>query len=328
MTTWIDPQMQVLLELLRAGPAFDFRSAPIAEARATVDAATLPWSDGAPAIPASDLVIPTDAGAMRARLYRPEGAQAESVIVYAHGGGWTFGSIETHDGTMRNLAVAGGCAVLGVDYRLAPEHPFPAPLDDLLASVAFVERGGLGTPIPAERIAIAGDSAGANMALAALLRRRDEGLPPLSAAALFYGCYEPDFSTASHAAFGGGDYLLTSANMRWYWNNFLGAEPDETLSLAAPGRAALAGLPPLYLSAAGLDPLRDDTIRLAQRLGEAGVPFRFDHVPGVVHGCLRMSRELAAAADMITAGGRHIANHLNDKKTGGSQPWNAGLSSN
>lgn len=327
MPPWVDPQMQVILERLRAGPAYDFRSAPIAEARATVDAATLPWSVGAPAMPIREFDIATPGGAMGARLYQPAAASVATAIVYAHGGGWTFGSIDTHDGTMRHLAEAAGCAVLGVDYRLAPEHPFPAPLDDLLAAIAFVEGGGLGVAVPASRIALAGDSAGANLALAALLHRRDKGLAPLAAAALFYGCYEPDFTTSSHAAFGGGDYLLTSANMRWYWNNFLADLPAEALGLAAPVRAELNGLPPLYLSAAGLDPLRDDTIRLAQRLGEAGVPFRFDHVPGVVHGCLRMSRELAAAAGMLAAGGRHISECLNDKKAGGNLPWNAGLSS-
>jgi len=97
-------------------------------------------------------------------------------------------------------------------------------------------------------------------------------------------------SAASHAAFGGGDFLLTSVNMRWYWSNFLGGEADDTTSLAAPVRSDLADLPPLYLSAAGLDPLRDDTSRLAQRLSEAGARFRFDHVPGVVHGCLRIGQ--------------------------------------
>lgn len=327
MRPWIDPQMQVILERLRAGPAFDFRFAPIAEARATVDAAALPWSLGAPAMPMRELGIATPWGEMRARLYHATAAPPDAVIVYAHGGGWTFGSIDTHDGTMRYLGEAAGCAVLGVDYRLAPEHPFPAPLDDLLAAVAFVERGGLGAAVAPGHIALAGDSSGANLALAALLRRRDEGLAPVAAAALFYGSYEPDFASSSHAAFGGGDYLLTSANMRWYWDNFLGGEPDTTVSLAAPIRADLAGLPPLYLSAAGLDPLRDDTVRLAQRLSEAGVPFRFDHVPGVVHGCLRMARELDAARAMLAAGGAYIADHLKNKKTGGNQPWNEGLSS-
>ena len=186
-----------------------------------------------------------------------------SPILYIHGGGWTFGSIDTHDGTMRNLAEAAQRPVLGIDYRLAPEHPFPAPLDDVLTAIAFVETGGLGVPISAHDMAIAGDSAGANLALAALLARRDRRLPQLASAALFYGCYAPDFTTASHAEFGDGDYLLTSVNMRWYWTNFLGREGADTTSLAAPVRSDLSGLPPLYLSAAGLDPLRDDTLQLA-----------------------------------------------------------------
>lgn len=327
MKPWVDPQMETILQRLRSGPAIDFRAMPIAEARVASDTATLPWSIGAPAIESRELTVPSQDHAMRARLYLPQPGEPSHIIVYVHGGGWTFGSIDTHDGTMRGLAVESGCAVLGVDYRLAPEHPFPAPLDDVLAAITFVEAGGLGAPVAADSIALAGDSAGANLALAALIRRRDQGLAPLAAAALFYGCYEPDFGTASHAAFGSGDYLLTSANMRWYWDNFLGGEPDATASLAAPVRASLAGLPPLYLSAAGLDPLRDDTIALAQRLSEAGARFRFDHVPGVVHGCLRMARELDAAGAMLAAGGAYIVDHLKNKKTGGDQPWNAGLSS-
>jgi acetyl esterase len=327
MQPWIDPQMETILQRMKAGPAVDFRAMPIAEARAAADAATLPWSVGAPAIESRELTVPGEGHAMRARLYLPDGSEPSQLILYVHGGGWTFGSIDTHDGTMRGLAVESGCAVLGIDYRLAPEKPFPAPLDDVLAAIAYIEEGGLGAPISAWGLAIAGDSAGANLALAALIRRRDQGLAPLAAAALFYGCYEPDFGTASHAAFGGGDFLLTSVNMRWYWNNFLGGEGDGTTSLAAPVRSDLAGLPPLYLSAAGLDPLRDDTIRLARRLGEAGACFRFDHVPGVVHGCLRMWRELDAARAMLAAGGVYMADHLKNKKAGGNQPWNAGLSS-
>ena len=246
-----------------------------------------------------------------------------SPILYIHGGGWTFGSIDTHDGTMRNLAEAAQRPVLGIDYRLAPEHPFPAPLDDVLTAIAFVETGGLGVPISAHDMAIAGDSAGANLALAALLARRDRRLPQLASAALFYGCYAPDFTTASHAEFGDGAYLLTSVNMRWYWTNFLGREGADTTSLAVPVRSDLSGLPPLYLSAAGLDPLRDDTLQLAQKLAASGVSFRCDHVPGVVHGCLRMTRELDAARAMIRAGADFIVSQCNEKNLGGTQSWSA-----
>ncbi|MET0741969.1 MAG: alpha/beta hydrolase fold domain-containing protein, partial [Microvirga sp.] len=310
MKPFVDPQMRVILDRMRAAPQVDLKTMPIAEARRLSDASSIPWSEGAPAIPAEAITLPTGPHSMRARLYRPSEAPLTRLIIYVHGGGWTFGSIDTHDGTMRNLAVESGLPVLGIDYRLGPEDPFPAPLDDVLAAIEFVESGGLGVALPASALALAGDSAGANLALAALVARRDGGLPGLSSAALYYGCFAPDFDTASHAAFGGGEYLLTSVNMRWYWTNFLGAEPDEAASLSKPVRQDLGGLPPLYLSAAGLDPLRDDTTRLALRLADAGVPFRFDHVPGVVHGCLRMSRELDAARRMIASGAAFIATHF------------------
>jgi acetyl esterase len=303
---FIDPQMQPILERLRAGPVFDFKALPIADARERSDAMTIPWSEGAPAIATKDIDVGLGSRVLRGRLYRPTDAPLRTVTIYVHGGGWTFGSIDTHDGTMRHLAVSLGAPVFGIDYRLAPEHPFPEPLDDVLATVAFIEAGGLGSPLPASALAIAGDSAGANLALAALIARRDSGLPSLASGALFYGCYAPDFTTRSHAEFGGGEYLLSSVNMRWYWNNFLGAESDRTATLAVPVRHDLAGLPPLYLSAAGLDPLRDDTFDLAARLADSGVQFRCDHVPGVVHGCLRMTRELDAARRMIASGADFI----------------------
>jgi len=243
---------------------------------------------------------------MRGRLYRPMEADDLPVIIFVHGGGWTFGSLDTHEDTMRELAAASGCAVFGFDYRLAPEHPFPAPLDDTMAAIAFALGGGLGRRVNAERWTLAGDSAGATLALAAMMRLRDAGHELPAAAALFYGCYAPVFDTPSHQAFGDG-YLLTSVNMRWYWQNYLADAFDTPPPEAAPLEGDLSGLPPLYLAAAGLDPLRDDTTRLAARLAEAGGGFRFDHVPGVVHGCLRMSRRLAPAKTMIRAAGAMLA---------------------
>jgi acetyl esterase len=326
MTPFVEPQMQAILDRMRMGPQTDFKTMPIADARRQSDAATIPWSDGAPEMTARDLIVGAGAQEMRARLYLPVEGPTGSLILYIHGGGWTFGSIDTHDGTMRNLAKAAQRPVLGIDYRLAPEHPFPAPLEDVLTAIAHVETGGLGTPVAAHDMAIAGDSAGANLALAALLARRDKRLPQLASAALFYGCYAPEFTTASHAEFGGGDYLLTSVNMRWYWSNFLGREGADTTTLAAPVRHDLSGLPPLYLSAAGLDPLRDDTLRLAEKLAASGVSFRCDHVPGVVHGCLRMTRELDAARAMIGAGADVIVSQFNEKSLGGTQSWSAAIS--
>jgi acetyl esterase len=325
MTPFVEPQMQAILDRIRSGPQIDFKTMPIAEARRQSDAATVLWSHGAPEMAVRDLTIDAGPHEMRARLYLPVEGPVVSPILYIHGGGWTFGSIDTHDGTMRNLAEAAQRPVLGIDYRLAPEHPFPAPLEDVLTAIAFVETGGLGIPVSTQDLAIAGDSAGANLALAALLARRDRRLPQLACAALFYGCYAPDFTTASHREFGGGAYLLTSVNMRWYWSNFLGREGEGTTSLAAPVRYDLSGLPPLYLSAAGLDPLRDDTLHLAEKLVAFGVSFRCDHVPGVVHGCLRMTRELDSARAMIEAGADFIVSQFK-KNLGGRQSWSAEIS--
>jgi acetyl esterase len=230
------------------------------------------------------------------------------VIVYAHGGGWTFGSIDTHNNIMRRFALVSGAAVLGVAYRLAPEHPFPTPLHDILSAIRFVEQGGLGTA-PAG-IAVAGDSAGANLALASLVARRDAGLPALAGAVLFYGCYEPNYDTTSYQRFGNGTYLLTTAAMQWYWANFLGSSTNRSHPLAAPLRAKLHGLPPLYLNAAGLDPLLDDTLALSAALARAGVPFRLDVTPGLVHGFLRVLSELPAAQKAMNAAAAFLSDVL------------------
>jgi acetyl esterase len=301
--------MARILAEIAAAPAVDFKTIPIAQARALSDAASIPWSKGAPALHTRELEVPGAVGPLRGRLFHPAPERTLPLIVFAHGGGWTFGSIDTHDGTMRNLAVASGCAVFGFDYRLAPEHPYPAPLDDTLAAIDFVERGGLGTQVNVARWAIAGDSAGATLALSAMIQRRARGRRLPAAAGLFYGCYAPDFETSSHAKFGEG-FLLTTVNMRWYWRNYLGSAFDAPPPLAAPLNADLAGLPPTYLAAAGLDPLADDTTRLAGRLAAAGVAVRYDHVPGVVHGCLRMSRELDLARAMIASAGSFVAEKL------------------
>lgn len=303
-------EMETILAKMRAAPGVDYPSLAMPEARRIFEASAAVWNSNEPSLERIELSIPSPGGPMRAGLYLPHGLEKPPLIVYAHGGGWTFGSIESHGATMARLALASGAALLGMDYRLAPEHPFPAPLNDVAAAIDFAEAGGLGARVDATRLGLAGDSAGANLALAALLRRRDAGKPSLRAAALFYGCYLPLFTTESHRELGGGDYLLTTKIMRWYWRNFLGADSEETRSLAAPYHADLTGLPPLYLTAAGLDPLRDDTLMIADKLARAGIDFRFDHVPGVVHGYLRMANELAAARRSNEAAGRFFAELL------------------
>lgn len=305
---YVDREMARILAA--TPPAVDYAAIPIAEGRRIFEHGHLAWSAPEPPVAQiRDCEIRGPAGSLRLRLYQNDTRPRRPAVLYVHGGGWTFGSLETHDRIMRVLARESGAVIVGVDYRLSPEHPFPAGLDDTLAALTWLETGGAGDAVDRTRLALAGDSAGANLALAALLRRKTAAL---RTAVLFYGCYVPEFDSASHRRCGGGAFGLTTERMRWYWKNFLGREPLETTSMAAPGRADLQGLPPLYLTAAGLDPLLDDTLALARRLADAGVRYRLDVFPGVVHGFLQMNRELAMARTSLSAASRYLAETLTE----------------
>lgn len=303
---FVDPQMARILAA--APPPIDFAALPMTEARKIFEAGHGAWSEPRP--PLAEIIdrkIDGPAGPLAIRIYRPDTTPRRPAMLYLHGGGWTFGSIETHDRIMRVLARESGAVVVGVDYRLAPEHPYPAGADDALAALEWLLAGGAGESVDPGRLALGGDSAGANLALAALLSSR---APAIRTAVLFYGCYVPRFDTSSHQRNGSGAYGLTTTRMRWYWGNHLGKEPATTTSLAAPGRASLEGLPPLYLNAAALDPLLDDTLEFANRLAASGVRYRLDVFPGVVHGFLQMNRDLAPARAALEAAGRHLTDHL------------------
>lgn len=319
MSIEVDPDMLPMLEAMRAAPPADYAAMPIGEARETWSRGVAPWVALAPPIHRVDeLTLPGPAGAIRARLFRPAEGPLP-LVVFIHGGGWTFGSLDSHEIETRYLALASGAAVLALDYRLAPEHPFPAALDDVLAVLSAVADGALAGMADASRIALAGDSAGANLALAALLALRDAGRSAIAGAVLFYGCYTPDSDSESHRLFGNGDFGLSTVRMDWYWRNYLGTAYAAPPILAAPLGAALAGLPPLHLVAAGLDPLRDDTLALARALSAAGVGYELATVPGVIHGFLNRTPKLPAAQRAhASAGaflGRVLANNDDGRKT-------------
>ncbi|MEI9931214.1 MAG: alpha/beta hydrolase [Rhizomicrobium sp.] len=186
----------------------------------------------------------------------------------------------------------------GIDYRLAPEHPFPAALDDARAAWNWLCANAASLDIEPDKLAIAGDSAGANIALTTALSLRDKGGTLPSALALFYGCYAPDFDTESHRILGDGRFGLTTARMRWYWQNYVG-DLTAAPALAAPLRAELTGLPRTYLSLAELDPISDDTRALAKRLSSAGVQHDLVAWPGTGHGFLQMTRDAAIARKAV-----------------------------
>jgi acetyl esterase len=310
MSPYVDPDMLAILETMRAAPPVDYAAMPMGEARQVFEQGMAPWTALGPRdLVVDELTLAGASGQMRARLYRPK-AERLPLILFVHGGGWTFGSVESHANEMRYLALESGCAVLGFDYRLAPEFPFPAPLEDVLAAIDAVRTGALGDLADADRLALAGDSAGANLALAALLALRDAGEPLPAAAGLFYGCYTPGADSESHRLHGDGSFGLTSARMGWYWGNFLGGAREAPPVLATPLHADLAGLPPLYLMAAGLDPLRDDTLALAARLKAADVPHELDSIPGVIHGFLGRTPRLPAARNALAKTGTFFAKNL------------------
>ena len=301
-----NPQMAAILaliaEALKGRP--ERTSLSPVEARAQTSATTEAfWNADRPVLWAVyNHEIPGPGGPLRIRLYDPGVPRPAPCLIYIHGGGWVICNLDTHDGVCRRLAQAGGFLVASIDYRLAPEHKFPAGLEDCLAAVRWLAAHGGAFGIDSSRLAIGGDSAGANLALATLLSLRDAGQHPLTAGLLIYGAYAAyteDAQTASQEAFGDGSYILSRDDMRWFWNHYISDEADNQNPLAVPLLADLEGLPPLMLTAAELDPLLDDSTALTARLEAAGVPHRYVLWPGVTHASIQMTRMLDVAKDHI-----------------------------
>jgi acetyl esterase len=289
-----------------------YESMPAAAARAEAEERNRFWNEGNPAVARiAEHRLPGPAGPLRLRLYDPADVMPDGpAILYIHGGGWVICSLDTHDGVCRRLANAAGLRVLSLDYRLAPEHPFPAPVEDCVVASLWLSQHGAELGVDASRLALAGDSAGANLALASCIALRDRGHPLPRAAALIYGVYSADNDTPSHRAFGGGQYILSTPTMRWFWGQYVADPYQRNHPLAAPLHADLSGLPPLYVSAAELDPLRDDSDRLAGRLAAAGVDFDYRLWRGVTHACLMMSRMLDVADAQIRDVAAFLRRHL------------------
>jgi acetyl esterase len=293
-------------------PVIDPTSQSPDEMRRLAEASASLWSDGMPAVAdVYDEKIMTAAGVvLRARCMMPARTKPTGAILFMHGGGWTIGSVDTHDRVMRCLASETGVPVIGIDYRLAPEHPFPAALHDTQSALRWLTDQAAGMDIDVSRIALAGDSSGANLALAAALAERDsqDWLP--AALALFYGCFAPRFDTNSHRVCGGGQFGLTTQRMRLYWANYLRGTNGQAPALAAPLNMPLDRLPPVYLAVAELDPLADDSRDLARRLREASIPYKIDAWPGAVHGFLQMSRDVELARRAISSAAAFLRPHL------------------
>ena len=283
---------------------------PPAEGRAVAVAAVRRWNVDMPPLAARfEVEVAADpalgSAPVRCLVLVPHGPR-HGILAYVHGGGFAFCSPETHERAAAVQAIASGMTAVLPDYRLAPEHPFPAGLKD---TVAVLRRlldapGALG--VEAGPVVVSGDSAGANLALAALLHEQGRSGPRAAGAVLFYGVFGADFETESYRVFDDGPGL-TRPKMRRYWDWYLADPARRADPLAAPieaDAAALAALPPLHLAAAGVDPLLSDTLGLAARLRAAGRDDPCAVVPGVTHGFLQMSALLGAARDTLADAGR------------------------
>ena len=281
----VEPNIQALLDLVKSRNLPPHYTLPPAEARvAMANSRAVFRSPEAVALPrVEELSIPGPGGAIPARLYAPGKDAKLPALVYFHGGGWVIGSLDTHDDLCRRLARASGCMVVSVDYRLAPEHKFPAAVDDALAATRWVAANAARIGADPARLAVGGDSAGGNLAAAVCLLARDQGGPALRYQLLIYPVTTRDFTLPSYKAFGEG-FVLTAKGMEWFWNHYLRAPNDALDFRASPLLAkSLRGLPPALVATAEYDVLRDEGEQYAARLKQDGVPVRPVRYAGMIH---------------------------------------------
>jgi acetyl esterase len=312
----LDPQAKAVIELaLKAGrPAYHTLSPK--EAR-QLFLETRPFSTPAPPAIGTvrNLAAEGPVGQIPLRLYRPAGVSDATPLpgyVYFHGGGWVIGDLESHDVLCRQLTAESGACVIAVDYRLAPEHKFPAAADDAWAATRWIvaHAGDLG--VDAGRLAVGGDSAGGNLAAVVALMARDAGGPAIALQALIYPVTDVGRESPSYADFADG-YMLTRDSMRWFTAHYLGRKEEANDWRVSPLRApSLAGLPPALILTAGFDPLRDEGAAYAIRLREAGVTVDYVSFGGMIHGFVGMGRVLDSALRAVSLIGASLRQALGE----------------
>src|SRR5271169_2618082 len=300
-TEWIDPELVAAGKLLqsRGLVAPDRTQVPLSEVRAAADRIGAFLGEGSvPLARERDLALPGPHGQVPCRLYLPDNADKPPLLIYAHGGGFMQGSLPSWDAMLRELVRRSGVAALSVDYKLAPENRFPVAFDEMVAMIRLAAREGAGLGIDPARLAVGGDSAGANLALAAAAALRDAGERSLGFTLLIYGCYSTDTESDSWQRFGRGAGL-SQTQMRWIWETYLERPEQQRDWRAAPILTDPAGLPPAHLIVGSLDPLLDDSRLLAGRLKEADVPHELTVYDGINHGFIRYGRLIATARRAI-----------------------------
>jgi acetyl esterase len=247
-----------------------------------------------------DTTIPSDAGALGIRVYRPVGGSPRPIFLYLHGGGWTLGDLDSHDAVCRRISKASDCLVVSLDYRLAPENPYPAAMDDTIAAVRWLADHGAELGGDPTRLAMGGDSAGGNLTAGAVIRLRDEGGPRVALQVLIYPATQASFEMLSYYENAEGYWLLTK-DVIWFWTNYLGGSAAARQDpYACPGTASdLCGLPPAVVITGDFDPVRDDGDIYALKLRAAGVPVVARRFPGMIHGFVALPAEIPSGRSAI-----------------------------
>lgn len=284
----LDPQAKAILDAMNAAPPIDTKTLEPAAMRLMYDN-MLPPSEPVAVAAVRDRKLPGTAGEIPIRIYTPEGRAPFPVLAWFHGGGFVIGGLASHDGVCRELCVESGCLVVSVDYRLAPEHRFPAAPDDCYAATRWLAEHGAEIGADPTRIAVGGDSAGGNLAAVVALMARDRGGPNLRHQLLVYPVTDHSFETRSYGENAEG-YMLTRDMMQWFWGHYLTDASQGRNPLASPLRAkSLEGLPPATVITAEFDPLRDEGEAFAERLIAAGVRTHLTRYDGVFHGFFSMA---------------------------------------
>jgi len=291
----LDPQAKVICDATNALERMEYTDATLAEQRTGFGALLMLAGEPEPVFAVED----RDADGVPVRIYRPSPDPQLPVVVYLHGGGWVIGTVEQFDPILRQVANATQAVVVAPDYRLAPEHPFPTPLDDCWRALEWTAKHAATFGGDASRIAVMGDSAGGNLAAVCALVARDAGAPKLAMQVLVYPVTDCDLQTASYVDNGNG-YLLEERQMRWFFSCYVRGDNDPTDWRVAPLRAPdLRGVAPAVVITAEYDPLRDEGEAYARRLLDAGVPVHKHRYDGMIHAFFGLSAVFDASRDAM-----------------------------
>lgn len=300
-------QVAELLDALVAAGRPSSRTLPLPDGRRNFNDLVASVTSAGQVAQAADRMLPTAAGPVPVRVYRPRQVPGNGpVTLFIHGGGWVFGDLESHDGLCRALAEASRVVVIAVGYRRAPESPFPGPVEECLRVAEWLAANGAELGVDGTRLAVAGDSSGANIAAAMTVAARDAGGPRIAFQCLAYPATDPSLSTGSHAEYA-DDPFLSRDEMAWYWDQYTTPGQRADARAAVARNRDLSGLPPAAVITAGHDPLRDEGLAYAGALRSAGVPVTVHHYPEMPHGFLLFGRYLDRTGEAIADLGAGLA---------------------